>query len=478
MKTRSATGRGSASHAASRSDILRLERRVHPHVRESVTAGLLWPNTYDSGMSSLGFLWALRSLSVPGVMGCERYFAVPAPETTGASPEPCSLDSGFPVGSCDLVACSISHEPDVLNVLRTFAAAGLPLKAADRGPDAPFTLAGGPLTRSNPEPLTPFFDAVVTGDGERAMSLLRDAVSAGARTRGQLGEALIGLPELAGVPYHAPASSLPVVSTISTPEAALGDMTLVEVSRGCPKSCTFCIGARANGPLRLADIGTIPGRLPADTRGLGIIGAAVSYHPGLEDLLEHAASRGIRAGISSLRADRIDRNVARLLAATGAEVLTVAADGPSQAARDRIRKDVDEEQLVAAASLAREAGLHAMKVYVMVGLPDESDADIEELAATANRLHRILPAVLSLSVFVPKRNTPLATAPFGPVDAVTRRLALLRKRLSGGVRTNAVSAKEALVEYLVSHATAADADRLVRLSSTLGRYQDWVREFA
>jgi radical SAM superfamily enzyme YgiQ (UPF0313 family) len=179
--------------------------------------------------------------------------------------------------------------------------------------------------------------------------------------------------------------------------------------------------------------------------------------------------------VSSLRADRLDAETVGLLAKTGCEVLTVAADGGSERLRQEIGKEVTEADLVRCAELARDAGMNALKVYAMVGLPGETEEDIRELALLANRLHRIRPVVLSLAVFVPKRFTPLAGAEFGPVGAVAERLRLLRRGCSGGVRLGRVSAREAAVEHWLSHATAADAEKIIAVARTPARVQDWGR---
>jgi radical SAM superfamily enzyme YgiQ (UPF0313 family) len=233
-------------------------------------------------------------------------------------------------------------------------------------------------------------------------------------------------------------------------------MTLVEVSRGCPKGCTFCLGRRDNAPLRMASADQVLAAVPPDTPGLGLIGAAISFHPELKRMLEWAARNGKRAGVSSLRADRLDRETVDLLKACGSEVLTVAADAASERLRAAVLKDVTEEDVIRAASMARQAGLHALKLYMMIGLPGEDDEDVAELAGLLNRLNAMVPVVLSLAVFVPKKRTPLAQAAFGPADEAARRIALLKKRCSGGIRFGNVSPRQAALECLLSHATVED----------------------
>jgi len=432
-------------------------------------------------MASLGFLWAYDALNVPDIVLCERFFA--DPPTFPAGRAPVSLERGRALADCDVVAVSISYEPDIVNLVRILAAADIPPLVDERGDDHPFVIIGGPLARANHLPLLAMADAVVLGDGEAAVQALVHAFDRGCTDRNSLCAALQGKGGVATKSggadrcFNAESGVLPVVSRVVTPNSSLPGLQLVEVSRGCPKACTFCIGRSDSTPPRQADVDDVLAAIDTRAPGIGIIGAALGFYPGLPRLLEWAARAGRRAGVSSLRAERVNLDVARLLKATGAEVLTVAADGPSERLRRSILKQVTEADLVRCAELARKAGLNAMKVYVMVGLPGERDQDILELATLVNRLNRIIPVVLSQSVFVPKKGTPLAQSRFGPVSTVSSRLNLLRKECSGGVRLGRVSPREAAIQYLISHADSADGEALVRASLAGGKFGDFRREF-
>ncbi len=501
-------------------------------------------------MGSLGFQWTWERFNVPHVVSCERFFRV-TPESAGggsgrgdsggsrgrfaarggrfqrkdgrsgapAHGGPVSFESGRPLGGCDLLLASISYELDFPHLVRMLAAGGAEPLRSRRSPDEPALVIGGPLTRANPLPLAAIADVVVVGDGEPAVAALVAHIQGGGMTDAHsVVDALRGVPG-AWIPSESPvpppsfeaeAGVLPVVSAVATPHSAFPDLHLVEISRGCPKSCTFCLGRRPDpvglpesgstlpidpgGPtpadasativrrpssirspfLRFAPTESILSALPSDGKGAGIIGAALSYHPGLAVILESLASRGLKAGLSSLRADRMTSELAALLKATGGEVLTVAADGISERVRSELRKDVTEADLVKSAELARDAGIHALKIYAMVGLPGETEDDVLEFAGLLNRLNTQLPVIASLSVFVPKKGTPLEHAPFGPVDRVSDRLQMLRRHCSGGIRINRVSAREAMLQWLYDHASVEDGERMV-LSALAG--QDDLRVF-
>lgn len=456
----------------------------HPtvHVGAPYSAGLVWPNSYATGMASLGFLWAYEQLNRPGIVCCERYFADPALLVPGRLPS--SLESGMALAACDVIAVSISYELDIANLVRLLVDSDIQPLREHRDDDDPLLIIGGPLTRSNYQPLLAIADVVVAGDGEPAMAALVESVGRGCVHKHDLVPALQEVPGVVKGGISSPtachlasADLLPVVAPMVSANASLGDLLLVEVSRGCPKNCTFCLGRQGSAPLRLADMERVLNSLPPWAPGIGIIGAALGFVPGLERLLQWAADNDKRAGISSLRADRVDLEVARLLKQCGSETITVAADGPSQRLRDAISKDVTEADLVACAGHTANAGLNAMKMYVMLGLPGETDDDIVELAGLCNQLNATVPLLLGVSLFVPKRETPLADAPFVPVKELSRRVKLLHRECSGGVRVGRVSPREAALQYLLSHATEADGPAVVQAATAGGSFADYRAAF-
>lgn len=456
-----------------------LSSEFHPiYSNAPLTIGLIWPNDYATGMSSLGLLWAYGALNVDGIVACERFVA--SAPCWGPGEVAGSLERNTPLDACDLIAVSISWELDCVRLVQILDDAGIPALASERNESHPAVIIGGPLCSANPAPLRAIADVVVCGAGEAAVAGLTKLAERGSLARDLVIEAMGSQPGCSGTPediaYSLPAqSSLPVVAPLWTAGASLGDLRLVEVSRGCPKSCTFCLGRHPGSPLAFASTEDVVAALDLGAPGIGLIGAALSYFPGLKEVMAVAAGKSLRVGISSLRADRLDREVLELLRATGGEILTVAADGASQRLRDSMRKDITEESLVRAAELAREVGLSAIKLYTLIGVPGERDEDLDEFVELVNHLRTMLPVMVSVSIFVPKLGTPLADAPWISPKEGTRRMRYLLRESSQGIRYNQVSPREATLQAVLSTAGVDDGPTLVAAARQGGSYADFKR---
>jgi radical SAM superfamily enzyme YgiQ (UPF0313 family) len=219
--------------------------------------------------------------------------------------------------------------------------------------------------------------------------------------------------------------------------------------------------------------------VPEDAKRVGLVGAAVTDHPGIVELVRALVGSGREVGISSLRADRLCARpeLVSLLAESGARTLTTAADGASERLRKALDRRTTAAQLVRVARLARDAGFQRLKLYLMVGLPGEEDRDLEELAQLAAEISRILPLSFGCAPFVAKRNTPMDGAPFVPIAEGERRIALLRARLRGRAEIRPTSARWAWVEYMLAQG-GEDAGRAALDAWQAGAsFAAWKRAF-
>ncbi len=443
---------------------------------------LLYPATYRVGMASLGFQWIAHQLAEAG-LGVERAF-LPTDRWSFDDGAVRTMETETHLGDMPLVAATVAWELELDALVRALESSGIPALRAERGPEHPALLLGGPLTFSNPEPLGAIADAVLVGeadttaapaaraffDGDRASWL--DAVQS--LPGGWAPERSPTPPE----PSRVTAGDLPAHARFWSRDADFSDMFLIEAERGCSRRCSFCVmrGAKSGG-MRLVEPARILELIPDDAPRVGLVGAAVSDHPRLIPLLEALIERGHGVGVSSLRADRIAREprLAALLRQAGYRTLTVAADAPSAALRDAIQKDIRTEALIACAELAREHRYERVKLYAMIGLPGERDEDIAELVALTRQLAAIHPVDLAVSPFVPKRRTPLEDQPFAGIKVVERRLAALKKQLRGVAGFRPTSARWAWVESELARGDVCTGELAVQAIRAGGKFSAWKR---
>jgi radical SAM superfamily enzyme YgiQ (UPF0313 family) len=284
---------------------------------------------------------------------------------------------------------------------------------------------------------------------------------------------------------RADGANLPARSQVLTPHTELRSMFLVEPERGCSRGCTYCVMRRStNGGMRIVPRGDIIAGIPGDARRVGLVGAAVTDHPDIAAIVRDVVDAGREIGISSLRADKLDDELVGLLARGGYRTLTVAADGASERMRRVIERSTQASHLLRSAGLAAAHRLHTLKVYMMLGVPGETDADVDELIALSRELAAIHPRVAyGLAPFVAKRNTPLDGTPFAGIEVVEARIARLRKGLAAAglgskVSVRPTSARWAWVEYMLAQGESAAGLAVVDAHRAGGSFAAYRRAFA
>lgn len=441
----------------------RLDAEVGTITRQgSLRVALTYPSPYQVGMSSLGFQVIYRLINARPDTVCERAFLPDEVELWRQVGGPLvTYESRMPVGDAHVIAFSLSYELELTGVMECLRLSGVPVLARDRGPADPLVLIGGPLTFSNPVPAGPFADLVIMGEGEEAIHVVLDRVSEEAhRDRGAFFEAMAEVPgfwvpsvhgEQATAVIAADNAMLPAASVILTPNTELSNMHLVESERGCHRACTFCVMRRStNGGMRLASPESILATIPEAATKVGLVGAAVSDHPRLVEIVRAIVASGRQVSLSSLRADRLTDELMESLAEGGYKTITVASDGASERLRIMMMKHIRARHLLRAAQLVREHKLKRLKVYMMIGVPNETDEDLAELVAFSRQLSKICRVAMGIAPFVAKRNTPLDKQPFTGIKEVERRLKVLRRELGREVDLRSTSARWAWVEYCLA----------------------------
>src|SRR5947209_3730186 len=305
-----------------------------------VSIALVYPNTYAVGMSNLGFQTIYRHLNALPAVVCERVF-LPEPadldEMRRTSTPPLSLESQRPLTDFQLIGFSVTYEGDYINVLRLLELAKIPLRAAERRYHDPLILMGGVCAFSNPEPIAPFMDFIVVGEGEELVGELMQAYREGYRERETFLDGLVRLegvyvPERHDVTY-APDGTVadvrpqrgapPIVvkrrlkqvdefrtiAAVKTPNAEYGHMALLEVGKGCGRGCRFCLEGQVYRPVRHRSVDalreTVARVAATGEKRVGLVGACVSDYPWIGELLKIVEDNGLELSISSIRADSL-----------------------------------------------------------------------------------------------------------------------------------------------------------------------------
>ena len=446
---------------------------------------LAYPSPYRVGMSSLGYLQIYKMIQAEEGMAAERAFL--ADDAAGERVAPITYEGHRPLGAFPVVALSVAYELELAGVVKLLEASGIPPLRGARDARHPLILAGGPLTFSNPLPLAAFADAIIMGEADTlaldALRALRDAPSRDAAL-----DALARLPHVFVPAHHGAAmpgvaqcddALLPAWSPIRTPETELSSMFLIETERGCSRGCTYCVMRRStNGGMRVVAKERVLELVPSDARRVGLVGAAVSDHPKVAEIVRALAERGCEVGLSSLRPDRLNDDLVGALKLAGYRTLTTAMDGTSDRVRDLLDRRARVRHLEKAAELARRHGMNRLKLYLMVGVPSETDADVDECVAFTTELSRIVPIALGIAPFCPKRNTPLSGASFAGIDVVTRRLDRLRRGLKGRADVRATSARWAWVEAVLAQGGEAEGRAVLEAVHAGGSFAAYQRAFA
>ncbi|MFC1903278.1 radical SAM protein [Chloroflexota bacterium] len=409
---------------------------------------LIYPNSYYLGMSNLGIHVIYRLLnSYDKVVGERVFWEI---ENRDEKLAALSLESHRPLPDFAVLAFSISYELDYFNVLSILKASGIPLHAADRDERHPVIIAGGPCISANPIPLSPFFDCLCIGEAEPIVSTILPALSEGiGGKRDELLKALASLPGVY-VPLY-PRSKVvrqwarnlddfPATSTILTPDTELGDLYLIEVERGCHWGCRFCLVNITFSPMRFRSIDKLMEQAEQGLgyrKRLGLVGPAVSDHPQFEELLGRLHQMGAKFSISSLRINRLTSKALTEIVRGGAQTIVLAPEAGSQRLRQVIKKDICEDDILAATDKLAGQRLKQIKLYFMLGLPSETDEDIEAIIKLAleckNRLDKQQSGTrltLNIAPFVPKAGTPFQWSGMVPLQILNQRLSRLKNKLS------------------------------------------------
>jgi radical SAM superfamily enzyme YgiQ (UPF0313 family) len=472
---------------------------------------LAYPNTYFVGMSNLGMQTMYRVINQRPDTVCERVFLPDTPPRTPIDQSQLlSFESQRPLCDFHIVGFSVSYENDYVNLLQMLALARIPLLAAERDERHPLILLGGAVTYINPEPLADFVDLMIIGDGEEAihdyLDLAVDGLTQARETHFRHAADIPGLyvPSLQAASRQAhpltprkitDLSQWPAYSSLLTEETEFSNTLLVEITRGCPWKCRFCTVGYVYPKFRQLPAETVLGLVEAQRERdfqaghkpigkVGLISSATGDYRHLAAVSQGLVDLGVAIGISSLRMDRMPDVLIECMVRSGVRSCTVAPEAGSERLRQFIRKDLTEADILMGVERLLDAGMRNLKLYSMIGLPTETDADVQELIALAfkiwDRMKRSGQArgalgtlTLSVNPFVPKPATPLQWCAMAPRRVIETKFHTLRQaiRKESHIRLKHESLKSAYLEAILARGDRSMSGFLLEVHRQQGNWR-------
>lgn len=479
---------------------------------------LTYPEVYEVGASNLGHIILYNVINAQPRQLCDRAY-LPAPDLAAKLREThtllFALESRYPLMDFDILGFSLSYELGATNILEMLDLAGIPLTWQERDTgNYPFIFAGGQTATSNPEPYADFFDFVALGDGEELLPEIGLVIEEGKKVGLSKAEILLDLAQVPGVyvpryydmaidgsvhPNH-PDIPTRIMRRVATPIPAYSiglvpyietvhDRLTIEIRRGCTRGCRFCQPGMLTRPATDVEPEKVIDAFEQGIRETGynelsLLSLSCSDYLSLPavglEVRNRLKNDNIAVSLPSQRVDRFDENIANVIGGTRKSGLTFAPEAGTQRMRDVVNKGLTNEELLRGIKTAVEQGWDKVKLYFMIGLPGETDADVIGIAETVRWLRRECRYVsnkrlnfnITISNFTPKPHTPFQWHSVSTAEFI-RKQDLLREefRRLRGVKVNYTDVRISAMEDFVGRGDRRLV-RVVRRAWELGAGMD------
>ena len=469
-----------------------------------INIALVYPNTYHVGMSNLGFQGIYGLLNSMKDVVCERAFLPEDKdfdEHIRTDTELFTMESKRPLNRFDIVAFSVSFENDYPNIVKILELSSIPLRSAERTSHHPLVIMGGVCTFYNPEPLADFFDICFIGEADEALSefldvyrasgdrseVLKKSLSVGGlyvpafyRITYDSGGKISGRHRLEDAPefikrrYLKDISKSHITTSIITPETEFSEMYLLEVMRGCPWNCRFCVASKIYSPPRKKQLKPIEDEIEtalSRTKRVGLIGPSLSDYPHIKDVLKNTK---VDFSITSLRASKKSAELVHFM--KDHKSVSIAPEAGTERLRKVINKKITEEDILYTSEILFSSDIENLRLYFMVGLPTETREDINgiiDLVKKTRDMNLKGSITLSISTFVPKPYTPFQWHPMESPSEVKERLKIIKKALLSvkGIKVFHDFPKYAYMQGLFSMGDR----RISKVLETMQKTSEWMK---
>lgn len=471
---------------------------------DAIEVKLCFPAPYNIGMSALGFLSIYRHLDQLPYVQPERVF---------------SDSRNVRIEENSLVGFSFSFELDIINIFRTLDNLKIPKSKDERDENCPLIFAGGPVISANPEPFVDFFDFCMIGEGESPFEqvtkiLYENPQLPRIEKLQRLAEIKgIYIPEFYDINYNDDATIKSIIpnnefakpaiqkikspafnkcthSPITTENTIFNNVFLIEIERGCSQKCHFCIASYLNLPVRYPSKELILEAIDLglkNTRKIGLLGALITEHPDIDEIFEYIYNKHkedpIKLTTSSLRADQLTDNIAHILHECNQKQITISVEAGSEKLRKYLNKKLSNNDLFNCLDICENNNIRTIKLYSMIGLPGETQEDINaliELMRTLKKKYSSLELVLSINSFIPKAHTPFERVKTPGTKYCNDTMSYIKKELLKTAKVRTSSAKWDNIQALLSRGDRRLCKLLLKsyeYKNTLGAFNRAFKNF-